>query len=114
MATNLPVDFHFSAPIQVFADTAMTQPIPMPAGSTAVWSSSDATVATVAADPSDPTGLTGLVTAVSSTVGATVQPACVLTVPGQSTPINVALDSVVLAADLVVAASATYGPPVHN
>ena len=113
MATNLPINFHFSAPIQTFADAAMTQPIPTPAGSTAVWSGSTAD-ATVAADPSDPTGLTGLITAVSSNVGATLQPACVLTVPNQSTPINVVLDSVVLTADLVVAASATYGTPVHN
>lgn len=114
MATNLPVNFHMSVTLQAFADSGMTQPIAMPAGSTAVWSSSDDTVATVAADPSDLTGLTGLVTAVSTTVGATVQPACVVTVPNQSTPINVTLDSVVLVSDQVAAISGTYGTPTHN
>ena len=114
MPTNLPINFHMPATLQAFSDAAMTQPMPMPTGSTAAWSSSDPTVATVAADPSDPTGLTGVVTAVSTSVGATVQPACVVTVPGQANPINVTLDSVVLASDQVAAISGTYGTPVHN
>ena len=114
MATPLPINFHMSVTLSAFSDTAMKMPMPMPAGATAVWSSSDPTVATVVADPSDTTGLTGLVTDVGQTVGATVQPACVVTIPGQATPINVSLDSVIIASDQVAAISGTYGTPVHN
>ena len=114
MATNLPINFHMSVALHAFSDAAMKNEIPIPAGSTAVWSGSDDSVATCAADPSDSSGLTGLVTAVSTTVGATMQPACVVTIPGQSSPINVTIDSIVLASDQVAAMSGTFGAPVHN
>lgn len=114
MPSNLPINFHMSITLHAFSDAAMKNEIPVPAGSTAVFSGSDDTVATVAADPSDPSGLTGVVTAVSTNVGATMQPACVLTIPGQANPLNVVIDSIVLTSDQVVAASGTFGTPVHN
>ena len=91
-AFPLPDDAHVQAIIS-FVDDA-NQSVPAPAGATAAWSSSDATVITVVADPSDTTGMTGLVTALGKAGG----------VGG----------AVTVGAGALSAIDITFGTPVHN
>jgi hypothetical protein len=118
MDFTLPVNSHESFTLQAHDNTPQANDIPMPAGTTAAWSSSDDTVFTVVPDPADSTGLTGLVTAVSSVVGATAIVQCALSGPGipngpYSVP-NGNTDIIAAAPPVFGSASFVVGPPSPN
>jgi hypothetical protein len=119
MDFTLPVNSHESFTLQAHDNTPQMNDIPMPAGTTAAWSSSDTTVFVVVADPADSTGLTGLVTAVSSApVGATAIVQCVLSGPGiPNAPYSVPngnTDIVPAPAPVFGSASFVVGAPAPN
>lgn len=111
MAFALPDDSHVQCTI-AFVDDA-GNPVPAPAGATAAWSSSDATVGTVVADPSDATGMTGLVTSTGKIGVFTVQ--LQVTVPGDpKSPYTGVGGDVTVGAGALSAIDITFGTPAHN